>query len=679
MLVPRAKAFFAQTETVMRLRNLSFYQQMLHTDDGDTFHAVICELTAHLIVFGKPMISHKDDYEYEQIEAASIVISVGDEVQGYEVGVFFLNGTVKWRGRIATQQEIFNMFYPAEQEEIYTRRISHRMHTATTDGETVVPTTASDEIAMERYGKTSPLGNQYIQTAEGNPICFFPDATYCSLNSYGPVIRNSAEETIINNVIVEGIDNIQRQLATQKFEITYGIRRWYWGERNVTSGQRAVSVSGIGAFGPFSFGAAEYTRRDGAKIGIQDVELYDVRQHVASDTDCSSGGPEWHGSLFRERVNYYSMLYFFMAYSPIGPVRLYWPASQQAARSNDEWIASNFLADKAGERTDDLFYEIPSSTWKTETDRIGIEKDFYIYVAAWPYSYVDTNVMMPMYCIAPFVRMFSGNALYFTHHKQLLGSQGHSIAFARSFKYGAVQIFLKTLVDAFAMKSGNAYVVDGEPTQLFAGGVELTLNTSSTESSSTWNSALRDAIFDFFGNVRSENIRRGLIDVSGDTCYLSMFGNVYCYLEGEAFDKKERVRADILELTNQQRAAHGAPKVALDLDLTNAIQAHVEECARRKVLDHYDEEYRIGPLARAAGSPIGRQAFVSLTVAENLARNTYPLEQAASIAVDTWMASTMGHRENLLDPEHEGVGIGVAVGADGKTYCGQLFVKPVIP
>ncbi len=129
----------------------------------------------------------------------------------------------------------------------------------------------------------------------------------------------------------------------------------------------------------------------------------------------------------------------------------------------------------------------------------------------------------------------------------------------------------------------------------------------------------------------------------------------------------------VLLLTNQRRQAAGLPALAVSPQLTQAAQEHARTMAARDrygdsdtnghILDGHDLVYR----ANAAG-------YRWSLLAENTGYNLGFPDPAQTLA-DQWYDSS-GHRANLLNPSLTEIGIGVAVGASGRTYGVQLFGRP---
>jgi uncharacterized protein YkwD len=122
-------------------------------------------------------------------------------------------------------------------------------------------------------------------------------------------------------------------------------------------------------------------------------------------------------------------------------------------------------------------------------------------------------------------------------------------------------------------------------------------------------------------------------------------------------DDIEQTRAAILCLLNRERARHQLPALRHNPTLEQASQSHSQDMAERNFFAHETPEGST-PAERmtAAGYPPG-----GVSVGENL----YWGEEVKATpveAVDGWMHSP-GHRENILRPQFDEVGVGVAYDA----------------
>ncbi|RII12275.1 Cysteine-rich secretory protein family protein [Streptomyces sp. YIM 130001] len=120
--------------------------------------------------------------------------------------------------------------------------------------------------------------------------------------------------------------------------------------------------------------------------------------------------------------------------------------------------------------------------------------------------------------------------------------------------------------------------------------------------------------------------------------------------------------AEVVALTNAERAAAGLGRLAADGPLTAAAQAHSADMIARAFYAH---------TAPDGGEPWHRAAAAGSThrrVGENIACG----QRSPAEVVQGWMDSP-GHRANILTPEFSHLGIGFAGGGSAGTYWTQLF------
>jgi uncharacterized protein YkwD len=115
---------------------------------------------------------------------------------------------------------------------------------------------------------------------------------------------------------------------------------------------------------------------------------------------------------------------------------------------------------------------------------------------------------------------------------------------------------------------------------------------------------------------------------------------------------------------NRERSAQGLPALQWDAALASAAREHASRMAQRNVLSHQlPGEPQIQDRATQAGARF-------TTIAENIA-----VAPNSATIHSAWMQSPH-HRENILDPELNGVGIGVVKGRDGL-FAVQDFSQAV--
>ncbi|MEP6909528.1 MAG: CAP domain-containing protein [Actinomycetota bacterium] len=105
----------------------------------------------------------------------------------------------------------------------------------------------------------------------------------------------------------------------------------------------------------------------------------------------------------------------------------------------------------------------------------------------------------------------------------------------------------------------------------------------------------------------------------------------------------------IVRAMNVVRARSGVRPLSVGRALTRAARSHSVDMARRGYFDH-------GPFVQR----LRRYGVHAPYLGENLASGTQPLSAVA--IVQMWIASPP-HRQNLLDPTFNRIGIGVAGGS----------------
>lgn len=119
----------------------------------------------------------------------------------------------------------------------------------------------------------------------------------------------------------------------------------------------------------------------------------------------------------------------------------------------------------------------------------------------------------------------------------------------------------------------------------------------------------------------------------------------------------------ILDLVNQERAKVGADPLSINQQLDQAADLHSQDQARMDKMSH------TGSNGSKFDSRIEAQGYQFSTAAENVAMGYL---DAASV-MNGWMTSQQGHRENILNPDLQEIGIGYGESQDGSTYWTQDF------
>ncbi|WAU81686.1 CAP domain-containing protein [Streptomyces sp. Qhu-G9] len=123
-----------------------------------------------------------------------------------------------------------------------------------------------------------------------------------------------------------------------------------------------------------------------------------------------------------------------------------------------------------------------------------------------------------------------------------------------------------------------------------------------------------------------------------------------------------RTAAEVVALTNAERAAAGLPPLAEDPLLTRAAQAHSADMVARAFYSHTSPDGS-EPWHRASAAGSTRR-----TIGENIACG----QRSPAEVVRGWMDSP-GHRANILKPAFTHIGVGFAGGGSAGTYWTQLF------
>lgn len=120
----------------------------------------------------------------------------------------------------------------------------------------------------------------------------------------------------------------------------------------------------------------------------------------------------------------------------------------------------------------------------------------------------------------------------------------------------------------------------------------------------------------------------------------------------------------IIDLTNQQRVQNGLPPLTIDPRLIEAAQIHAGDMARLGQMEHDLPGAALPTLQDRAGFVGYKYAWLGENIAFNYA-------DAASV-VAGWMQSP-GHRANILNPNFNDIGVGVALDSQGQPYYCQVF------
>ncbi len=109
---------------------------------------------------------------------------------------------------------------------------------------------------------------------------------------------------------------------------------------------------------------------------------------------------------------------------------------------------------------------------------------------------------------------------------------------------------------------------------------------------------------------------------------------------------------ELIKLTNEQRQKYGLSPVTENSELDKAA----EEKAKNMFAENYWAHY--SPSGKSPWDFINNSGYKFSYAGENLARNFYTSKDV----VDAWMASKMGHKENVLNTHYKEIGMAVLEG-----------------
>lgn len=124
---------------------------------------------------------------------------------------------------------------------------------------------------------------------------------------------------------------------------------------------------------------------------------------------------------------------------------------------------------------------------------------------------------------------------------------------------------------------------------------------------------------------------------------------------------------EMLELVNQERAKVGAAPLKLDERLNASAQEKADDMQNRDYYGHVSPEGVRGTLFVFKHMPSKCQY-----AGENLANILIPDSNSRN-PISTWMSSTKGHREAILDKGYDLVGFGIAKDKYGNSLIVQHF------
>ncbi|MFA4884946.1 MAG: CAP domain-containing protein [Desulfotomaculaceae bacterium] len=117
-------------------------------------------------------------------------------------------------------------------------------------------------------------------------------------------------------------------------------------------------------------------------------------------------------------------------------------------------------------------------------------------------------------------------------------------------------------------------------------------------------------------------------------------------------------------LVNQDRSRNGLPPLALDMTLVNLARAKSQDMYQNNYFGHTSPTY-------GSAYDMEKKAGLSYSImgAENIAK-------AATVqSTEQAFMNSSGHKANILNPQHNTIGIGITDTQSGVVITTQLFAK----
>lgn len=120
---------------------------------------------------------------------------------------------------------------------------------------------------------------------------------------------------------------------------------------------------------------------------------------------------------------------------------------------------------------------------------------------------------------------------------------------------------------------------------------------------------------------------------------------------------------------NEERIQRRLPPLAIHRNVGDIAKLRSDDMAKRGYFSH------TSPEGETAFSLLDRYGIPYGWAGENLARNNYPGNQTAEVAIRDLMASE-GHRANILSGHYTHLGVSVAIDTTGMKYYTMIFIGP---
>lgn len=131
--------------------------------------------------------------------------------------------------------------------------------------------------------------------------------------------------------------------------------------------------------------------------------------------------------------------------------------------------------------------------------------------------------------------------------------------------------------------------------------------------------------------------------------------------DADVITREERA---VIDLVNAERKKENLPPLTANLKLAKAARSHSAQMAKLEKMEHELE----GKTAKDRVEAVG---YLYKRIGENIAAG----QKTPEAVMDAWMNSEH-HKENIMRKEFTEIGIGIALGQDGKRYWTQVFGTP---
>ena len=128
------------------------------------------------------------------------------------------------------------------------------------------------------------------------------------------------------------------------------------------------------------------------------------------------------------------------------------------------------------------------------------------------------------------------------------------------------------------------------------------------------------------------------------------------------------MEGELYQALNQERAARNLPAVPVSPELVALARAHSADMARRDVLSHESET------GQSYQQRLTEAGVASVASGENLSRSSTCLTRL----IHQSLMDSPPHRENMLNPAYDSVGIGVVDRNGEKYFVTMDFIKRVV-